>query len=300
MIEITDLTKTFGASQVLDGVSLEVQRGRVYGLVGPNGAGKTTLIKIMMGFLLPTGGRVFIDGQDVHQHPRIKSQVGYVADYQNYYPGFSVNDMVRFYRGTFENWNEERFAELRRVFDLPDKRTFKNFSKGMRTQLALLLNLSLMPNVLILDEPTSGLDPVLRRQVLGMLVDEVARNGTTVFVATHNLNELERTCDQIGMIHQGRILFDENLEDMKQKVRKIQVAFADGLPPELAKRPDVLKVEQQGRVYGIVMRENSAEMLAELKKHDPLLLETIDMSLEDIFIYRMGGLGYEFSDIIAQ
>lgn len=300
MIKIVDITKSYGAVTVLEGVDFQVERGNIYGLVGPNGAGKTTLIKTMMGVLLPTRGKVLINGQDVHHDAQAKSCVGYVADYQHFYPGFSVSDMVRLYRGTYRNWSDERFTELSRIFSLPDKQNVKKLSKGMCTQLALLLNLSIRPAVLILDEPTSGLDPVLRRQVLGVLLDEVARNKTTVLIATHNLNELERTCDHIGMLYQGQLVFNENLEETKQAIRKIQVVLPKGLPAEMLTRPDILKVEQQGKVYSIVVRDNPEQVMAELKKQNPLLLETIDMSLEDIFIYRMGGLGYAFDGLVTQ
>lgn len=300
MISIEQLTKNYGRYQALDSISLQVEQGSIFGLVGPNGAGKTTLIKIMVGILLPTRGQVLIDGHNVHQNPGSKSRLGYVADDQNYYPNFKVKDMIRFYRETYENWNLERFAELSQIFKLPEDNKVKNLSKGMRTQLAVLLNLSIRPKVLVLDEPTSGLDPVLRRQLLSILMDEVAQNQTTVFVSTHNLNELERICDRIGIIHNGRLMFNENLEDLKQKVRKIQVAFAEGLPEEFLKREDILKVEGQGRVYNLVVRDNVAGVMTELQKYRPLLLETIDMSLEDIFIYRMGGIGYGFEQIFAQ
>lgn len=299
MIQIENLNKNYGESQALQDINLRVEQGSIFGLVGPNGAGKTTLIKTIMGVLLPSDGRVLIDGRDVHQDPTVKSRVGYVADYQNYYPGFRVKDMIRLYRQTYPHWSEERFAELSRIFSLPEGQKMAKLSKGMRTQLAVLLNLSLMPAVLVLDEPTSGLDPVLRRLVLNILVDEVAGNGTTIFVTTHQLNELERTCDHVGILHEGRVLFDESLEQMKKNIRKIQVAFDGEFPEEFLKRPEILKVERQGRVYSIVVKEKVDEVKAELLNYKPLLLEDIDLSLEDIFIYRMGGLGYEFHGIVA-
>ncbi|MDI6907988.1 MAG: ABC transporter ATP-binding protein [Thermoanaerobacterales bacterium] len=299
MIQIENLHKSYGEFQALQNINLHIERGSIFGLIGPNGAGKTTLIKTIMGILLPSGGRVLIDGRDVHRDPAVKSRVGYVADYQHYYPGFRVKDMIRLYRRTYPHWSEERFTELSRVFHLPEGQKVAKLSKGMRTQLAVLLNLSLMPAVLVLDEPTSGLDPVLRRQVLNILMDEVAGNGTTILIATHQLNELERTCDHIGILHEGRVLFDESLEQMKKNIRRIQAAFNVDFPEEFLKRPEILKVERQGRVYSIVVKENIDGIKAELLNYQPLLLEDIDLSLEDIFIYRMGGLGYEFHGVVA-
>jgi len=300
LIKIENLTKSFRASPALDNINLQVPRGSIFGLVGPNGAGKTTLIKLIMGILLPDRGRIYIDGNDVHQNPGIKSRIGYVADYQHYYPTFRVKEMIRLYRETYAHWSVERFAELRQIFKLTEDKKIKHLSKGMRAQLAVLLNLSIRPALLVLDEPTSGLDPVLRRQLLNILLDEAARGETTIFISTHNLNELERICDRIGTIHNGRILFDESLEKIKQHVRKIQVAFA-GEPPEgFLEQSAVLKAERQGRVYTIVVREDANQLMAELERYRPLLLESVDMSLEDIFIYRMGGVGYGFEKFVAQ
>jgi len=299
VIRVENLNKSYREFQALRDINLHIERGSVFGLVGPNGAGKTTLIKTIMGILLPDTGRVLIDGRDVRQDPAVKARVGYVADYQNYYAGFRVKDLIRLYRETYPHWSEERFAELSRVFRLPENQKVAKLSKGMRTQLAVLLNLSLMPAVLVLDEPTSGLDPVLRRQVLNILLDDVAANGTTVLIATHQLNELERTCDRIGILYEGRMLFDESLEQVKRNVRRIQAAFSADVPEEILQRPEILKTERRGRVYLIVVKENVDGIKAELQKYQPLLLEEIDLSLEDIFIYRMGGLGYEFDGIVA-
>lgn len=300
MIKVENLMKNFGPQRALDNINLTVNQGSIYGLMGPNGAGKTTLIKTMLGILHPDAGCVMIDNTNVHQVPAIKNKVGYVADYQSYYAHFSVDDMINLYRCTYGHWNEKRFNELKSTFRLPLDKKVRTLSKGMRTQLAVLLNLSISPQVLMLDEPTSGLDPVIRRQLMNIILDEVALNGTTVFISTHNLNELERICDQIGIIHRGRLLLSESIEQLKQQVRKIQVAFKEQLPAEVARRPEILKVEQQGRVYSLVVKNNLESVIAELQQHQPLLLETIDMSLEDIFIYQMGGLGYEFAQLNTQ
>ncbi|HZK18877.1 MAG TPA: ABC transporter ATP-binding protein [Clostridia bacterium] len=301
MIRVENLSKSFGENLVLDNINLNAREGSILGLVGPNGVGKTTLIKIIMGILLPDQGRILVDNVDVHHNAVIKSIVGYVADQQSFYPEFKVKDMVRLYRETFAmSWNEQRFKELHDIFRLPEERKIKNLSKGMSMQLSILLNLSAQPRLLVMDEPTAGLDPVLRRQVLNILMDIVAENGTTIFVSTHSLHELERICDHIGILYDGRIVFDESLEDMKQKVRKIQVAIENELPEEFLSGEAILRVERQGRVYNIVVKENVDEIMAELQKFNPLLLETVDMSLEEIFIHRMGGMGYGFEQITAK
>lgn len=299
-IVVHELTKTFRENTALENINLEVPPGTIFGLVGPNGAGKTTLIKIIMGLLLPTRGWVSIDGRSVHQDPEVKSRIGYLAEYQRYYPNFRVKDMFRLYRESYKTWSPERFQELHQVFNLPENAKVKNLSKGMRTQLAIILNLAIRPALLVLDEPTSGLDPVLRRQFLAILMDEVAENGTTVFISTHNLHELERICDHLAIIHQGRLLFNESLEDLKHKVRKIQAAFENPLPAGVLQKTGILNVEQQGRVYSITVQDGIDELTAELRTFQPLFLDFVDISLEEIFIHRMGGEGYELKKILAQ
>lgn len=299
MIMVNHVSKAFREHQVLNDVHLEIPKACIFGLVGPNAAGKTTLIKIMMGLFLADRGQVLIDGKDVVLNPGVKNRVGYVADHPSYYPGFQIRDMVKLYRETYSGWNEDRFDELHRVFRLPLEKKIRHLSKGMGTQLAVLLNLSIMPEVLVLDEPTSGLDPVLRRELLSILLDEVATRETTLFISSHNLGELERICDRVAIIHNGQIRFDENLGEVKKKVRKIQIAMDGDLPAEFLAQDVILKVTQQGRVYTIVVRNNLDGILTDLQKYQPYLLETVDMSLEDIFIYRMGGMDYGFEQIFA-
>lgn len=298
-IVVSDLTKTFQEKTALKDINLTVPQGAVFGLAGPNGAGKTTLIKIIMGLLLPTRGSVSIGGQPVRQDHRLKARIGYLADYQRFYPGFKVKDMFRLYRESYQGWSRERFEELRRLFNLPENIQVKHLSKGMHTQLAIILNLALRPELLVLDEPTSGLDPVLRRQFLTILMDEVAENGTTVFISTHQLHELERICDHLAIIHEGRLISSESLEELKQKVRKLQAAFATPLPAEVLQRPGILNVEQAGRVYGITVQDGLSELMAELRQFQPLFLDFVDISLEEIFIHRMGGEGYALKQILA-
>ena len=297
MIKGLKIDKYLGGEKILDNVNINVSKGSIYGLIGPNGAGKTTLIKTLVGIYEPEGGEVLISGESIKENTKVKSRLGYVADYQNFYPNFKVGEMVKFYRNTYPLWNEYRYNALKKVFKLDEKKRIRNLSKGMKTQLSLMLNLSITPEVLILDEPTSGLDPVIRRKVLDIIIDEVSTNETTVLISTHHLGELEQICDHIGIIHEGKILMEDSIDNLKSKVRKIQVAFKDGIPEEIKNSEDILKIENRGKVYEIIVNDNIEKLMVEIKKHNPILLDTIDMSLEEIFIYKMGGVGYVFEDI---
>lgn len=297
MIEVKDLDKYLGGDRILEDINIHVKKGSIYGLIGPNGAGKTTLIKNLVDIYEPDRGEVIISGENIKDNPRVKSRLGYVSDFQYLYPSFKIKDIVEFYKGAYPKWNEERYCQLRKLFKLDDNKKIKYLSKGMKTQLAILLNLSIMPNVLILDEPTSGLDPVIKRKVLNLIVDEVGTNETTVLISSHNLGELEQICDHIGIIYEGKILLEDSVDNLKSNVRKIQVAFKGELPEAIRKNEHILKIESVGKIHQIVVKDNLEMVMDALKKCEPILLETIDMSLEEIFIYKMGGEGYEFQDI---
>lgn len=297
MIKVLGLDKNLGGNKILDGININVKKGSIYGLIGPNGAGKTTLIKTLVDIYKTDRGEIQIEGENIEDNIKIKSRLGYVSDFQYLYPSFKIKEIVEFYKGAYPLWNEERYSQLKKLFNLDNNKKIKYLSKGMKTQLAILLNLSIKPNVLILDEPTSGLDPVIKRKVLNLIVDEVSTNETTVLISSHNLGELEQICDHIGIIHKGKVLLEDSVDNLKSNVRKIQVAFKDELPEEIKTNEHILKIESIGKIHQIVVKDNLEIVLETIKKHEPILLEMIDMSLEEIFIYKMGGEGYAFEDI---
>lgn len=288
MLRIKDLNKKFGSYQVLSDINLEVSEGSITGLVGPNGAGKTTLLQAIMGITKPDEGSITFMGQDIQSAWEVKNRIGYVPDQSVFYPGFTVADMVRFYGYAYATWDEERYAELSKVLVLPLNQKIKSLSKGMKAQLAILLALSFRPKMLILDEPTAGLDPINRRLLYSLMLDEVAENGTNVLISSHGLAELERICDHIVFIDKGRILLDSDLDSLKQQIRKVQVVFQGEFPSELKGHPDLIGLEQFGRVYRLIFQ--SDDILRVIQQYQPVLLEDIDISLEEIFIYNVRGV----------
>ncbi len=297
MIQIKGLDKYLGGDKILDDINIHVKKGSIYGLIGPNGAGKTTLIKNLVDIYEPEKGEVKISGESIKDNIKIKSRLGYVSDFQYFYPSFKICEIVEFYRQAYPFWNYDRYIQLMKLFKLDGNKKIKYLSKGMKTQLAILLSLSIMPNVLILDEPTSGLDPVVKRKVLNLIVDEVSANETTVLISSHNLGQLEQICDHIGIIYEGKVLLEDSVENLKSNVRKIQVAFKGELPKEIENNEHILKIESIGRIHQIIVKDNLEVVMGIINEQDPILLETIDMSLEEIFIYKMGGEGYVFEDI---
>lgn len=299
-VSVKELTKHFGGHKALDCVSLLVPQGAVFGVVGPNGAGKTTLLKTMMGLLQPSSGSVTVDGRHPLTEPAVRATMGYLAEAQYYYPDFTVSETLRFYRETYTAWQEKRCLELCTGFALPMRAKVRQLSRGQRTQLGVVLALSYVPKLLLLDEPTAGLDPVMRRQFLALLMDEVARNGTTVLIASHHLSDLERICDYVGVLHQGKLLDVARLEDLKSQVFTVQVVPAAPPPGEFWQQPWVLSVKQQGRIYTVVAQGDREAVAGYFAAGQPLALEFVDMPLEDIFIARMGGEGYAFKQVIAE
>ena len=296
MIEIVGAVKRFDGSAALDGVSLSVPAGSVYGLVGPNGAGKSTLIRCLTGIYRPDEGELTMDGSPVWENEALKSRVAAIADDWYYFPQASLRDMSKFYRGFYPNFSTERYEKLREVFELDERQPLRRLSKGMQKQAAFWLALSAMPDYLILDEPVDGLDPVMRRQVWSLVLGDVAQRGTTVLVSSHNLRELEDVCDHVGILDHGKVLLERSLAQLQDNMVKLQVVFQDGgeVPEDL----EVLHASQVGRIHTLIMRMSAEDAKNRLAVYSPMLVDAVPLTLEEIFIYELGGADYAVKDIV--
>ena len=297
MIEVRDAVKKFDGFAALDGANLLVPQGSVYGLVGPNGAGKSTLIRHLTGIYRQDGGTVRVDGQPVWENAALKARIAAIPDDWYYFMQSTVRDMMRFYKGFYPSFSTERYEKLKEVFNIDEKRTIRRLSKGMQKQVAFWLALSCMPDYLILDEPVDGLDPVMRRQVWSLVMGDVAERGTTVLVSSHNLRELEDVCDHVGIMDKGKVLLERSLAQLQDNMVKLQVVFQDGVtevPPELP----VLHASKVGRIHTLIMRMNAEEATAKLSTYNPLLVDAVPLTLEEIFIYELGGADYAVKDIV--
>ena len=297
MIEVKNVTKRFGDFVALNGVDINVEKGSVYGLVGPNGAGKPTIIKHLAGICRQDSGSVAIDGKPVYENTEIKSRVAYVSDDLYFFPGYSIKDTAAYYRNIYPRWSDEIFKEIADVFKIDEKRGVRRLSKGMQKQVAFWLGLSACPDVMILDEPMDGLDPVMRRNVWNLMLAEVANRGMTVLVSSHNLRELEDVCDHVGIMNKGKIAIEKALDEVKGNIHKVQTAFVKGLPDGLMSEIDILKHEKVGSVDMLIVRGGSDEITGKIKTFSPLLLDVVPLTLEEVFIYELGGMGYELEII---
>jgi ABC-2 type transport system ATP-binding protein len=296
MIEVQGLCKTFDGFPALNNVSINVPKGSIYGIVGPNGSGKTTLIKHMVGILIPDQGTIRIEDEEVYDNPAVKKRVAYIPDDIYFFPQDNLDDMVNFYRRVYPEFNMERWQKLLPVFSLDNKRALRRFSRGMKKHAAFMLTLSMMPDVLVLDEPMDGLDPVARRKVWSLLFQDVAERQTTVFVSSHNLRELEDVCDHVGILHRGEVVLERGLDELQNNIFKLQMGF-HGEAPDFSSL-NVLADNRVGSVVQLVVRGERERVLQQAAALQPLMLDVLPLSLEEIFIYELGGLDYEISTAI--
>ena len=298
MLEAKNVVKTFDGFRALDDATLTVPKGTVYGLVGPNGAGKSTIIRHFTGVYRPDSGEILLDGQNIYENPDAKRRMTVIGDDWYYFPQASIAEMAKLYAGMYPTFSWERYEKMKQVFPLNDKQMIRRMSKGMQKQAAFWLTMCCMPECLILDEPVDGLDPVMRRQVWSLLLGDVAERGTTVLVSSHNLRELEDVCDHVGIMNHGKVLLQRSLSDLQDNTVKLQVAFRDEEDPTLPAELQILHRSHVGRVYTYIIRGNVEHVCPRMQICDPLLMEAIPLTLEEIFIYEMGGADYAVRDIV--
>ena len=297
MLEAKNVVKTFDGFRALDEASLTVPKGAVYGLVGPNGAGKSTIIRHFTGVYRPDSGSLTLEGQPIYENPAVKRRICVIPDDWFYFSQWSIREMARLYKGMYPTFSQERYDKMHEVFPLDDRQMIRRMSKGMQKQAAFWITMSCMPEYLILDEPVDGLDPVMRRQVWSLLLGDVAERGTTVLVSSHNLRELEDVCDHVGIMDHGRVLLERSLAQLQDNMVKLQVVFPDGMTEVPSDLP-VLHASQIGRIHTFIMRMSAQEAEDRLAAYSPLLVDAVPLTLEEIFIYELGGADYAVKDIV--
>ena len=296
MIEAKNLTKRFDGFAALDGLTLTVPTGEVYGLVGPNGSGKSTLLRHVTGIYRQDAGELLVDGAPVWENPAVKARMGYIPDDVYYNVQSTVEDMRRFYRGVYPGFDQGRFEKLGKLFELPLKKPIRSMSKGQQKQAAFWLQMSLNPEIFVLDEPVDGLDPVMRRQVWSVLMADAAERGITVLVSSHNLRELEDVCDHVGILERGKLLLERSLSELQENLVKLQLALPDERP--LPEDLNILHRSAAGRLQTLIVRGRREAVMERLQALQPLFLEAAPLNLEEIFIYELGGTEYEVQDIL--
>lgn len=298
MIQVNNVTKKFGDFAALDGLNMHVERGAIYGLVGPNGAGKSTIICHLCGVYKQDAGEITIDGKPVYENTELKKMFTVIPDDIFYFTQANTMDMMKFYKDMYPKFDEVLFKKIMDCFPaINPKKMVRTLSKGMQKQVAFMLSIAARPELMILDEPVDGLDPVMRRQIWSLIMSDVSENGLTVLVSSHNLRELEDVCDHVGIMNNGKILIERSLDELQTSITKIQIAF-DGDMPALPPEIEVLKKITNGRVHTLIVKGEPRAAERAIGALNPLLMDVLPLTLEEIFIYELGGENYAVKDII--
>ena len=298
MIQVNGLTKKFGDFTALSALDCTIPAGCIYGLVGSNGAGKSTLLRLICGIYRPDKGNVTLDGRNIYENPELKEKLVFVPDELYFLPQANMLRMAQTYASFYPRFDRSRFGELTDAFKLNPKANLGTFSKGMRRQAATVLALACKTDFLFLDETFDGLDPIMRNLVKKVLYADVAERGVTAVITSHSLRELEDTCDQLALLHKGGIIFESDIQDLKTSLFKVQVAFNYDYGRELFQNIDMLSFSKKGTVSNFIVRGDRERTIASLRSMNPILLDVLPLSLEEVFIYEMEALGYAFKDIL--
>ncbi|OAH54553.1 MULTISPECIES: ABC transporter ATP-binding protein [Bacillaceae] len=299
MIKVDNVSKRFGRFDAVKDVNVHVKKGSIYGLLGSNGAGKTTLLKIISGIIRADHGVPTIEGESIFEAPDVKKRVLFIPDQPYFFHQTSLMQMASFYEAVYDQWNGERFHQLYEHFALNPNALLSRMSKGMQRQAAFILTLSAMPDALILDEPFDGLDPVVRQQVKNLLIQDVSSREMTVLVSSHNLREMEDFCDAVGVMHKGGLLYERDLEELKTDISKLQVAFKKMPDESFLAGLDVVHYEKRGRVLTCIVRGTEDEIDRYVRSYEPAIYDVLPLTLEEIFTYEMGSVGYEIRNLIV-
>ena len=299
MIKVESVTKYYGDVCSLDEVTLQIPDGSIFGLIGSNGSGKSTLLRAMSGIFAVEEGRILFDGCNIWENTEQKAKLVYLSDEPYFLPHSSIEDMRNLFSSLYPTFDNAKFDKLLNLFGLPLRRKINTFSMGMQKQTSVLLGLSVCPKYLFCDETFDGLDPVMRHLVKRILMEDIAERGTTVVMASHNLRELEDICDHIALLHKGKLLFQNDLDDMKLSIQKIQTVFTEPDAEAKLREMPLLNLERRGSMFTIVARGTREEWEMRLQSMQPQFYECIPLTLEEIFIAEMEENGYDFTEILA-
>lgn len=298
MIKAENITMRFNDFTALNNLSCTIPDGCIYGLIGSNGAGKSTFLRLLSGVYRPAEGKILIDDQPVWENPAAKAKIVYVPDDLYFLPQATMKRMARFYKALYPGFSDERFKNLTETFKLNPTANLNTFSKGMRRQAATILALSTMPKYLFFDETFDGLDPIMRNLVKQVIYDDVLERKTTTIITSHSLRELEDGCDQLALLHKGGIVFESDVQNLKTSLFKVQIGFHEPFTKEKFQDLDLVDYNQMGSIASCIIRGNKDEIAPRLTAMNPVLLDFLPLTLEEVFVFEMEALGYAFKDLL--
>lgn len=293
MIRFDNVTKNFEDFRVLEDFTLEIPKGSAYGLLGTNGAGKSTLLRLLAGVYRVDSGSITIGGKPVYDNPEVKQKMLLISDETAQFHNMSLNQMRKFYKTFYTKFSDDTFNRLHSIVGLPLNKKLAGFSKGMKRQAAVICGIASAPEYLLLDEAFDGLDPAMRIAVKKMLIDAMCDSDMTIVISSHNLKEIEEFCDTVGLLHNGKMVFDRALDVLKGNIHKVQCSFET--VPEKSDFPqlEILLIEQVNGLTNIIAKGDADKTLETVRAKAPSFCDLIPLSLEEIFIYEMEALEYD-------
>ena len=298
MIKIENLSKKYDKVNVLDNLNCTIKDGSIYGLVGSNGAGKSTLLRLINGIFIPDKGTILIDGEEVFENESLKQELVFVPDDLFFYPSYTLLDTAKYYEAMYRNFDMEYLKKLASILKLDLNKKISTFSKGMKRQCALICALATRSKYMFFDETFDGLDPVIRNTMKKIIAKQMDEYNTTIVMTSHNLRELEDICDNLGLLHKGGILFESDIETIKTNMYKVQISLQDKFSKDNFKDLEVLSYKKIGSVATLIINDKEGTTKKKLQKLNPIILDFLPLTLEEVFIYEMEALGYEFNEII--
>ena len=290
LITAKNVVKKFDKFTALNHFNMNVPEGSIYGLVGPNGSGKTTTIKHLIGMYKQDEGEILVNDEKVYDNEKVKSKIAYISDDLYFFHGYSIKDMAKFYSKIYKDFSFEKFNDLQKVFNIDVKRKVNKLSKGMKKQVAFWLTISCNPEIMILDEPIDGLDPIMKENVWKILLEEVKKRKMTVIISSHNLKELENVCTNIGIMKNGEMVLEKELEKKDNNIQKVQIVFSNNSQiGKIREKLSILKEEKVGSVYYFIVKGEQKEIEDILNKYKLTLMEFLPLSLEEVFMFENGG-----------
>ncbi len=293
MLKVENVSKKFGEFQVLNNININPESSQIYGLVGSNGCGKTTLLKHIMMIYKQDGGNIYYDGKEIKEDSELLNDFYFVQDSLFFPYQHTLSKLFVYEKLLYKNMSETKFNELISYFNIDKNKNLNKMSKGQKKQAAFVLAISAQPKVLLLDEIVDGLDAVIKRKFWNVLIQEVMENEMTVIISSHDLKELDNICDKVGIMHEGKILKEENLEKMKEEIKRVQFAVEGEFDPDKFKQFNIIKTVKVGSINICILTGNTDEFKQLLEKeYKVLLFDKLSMNLEEIFITELGGAGY--------
>lgn len=299
MIEIKNLTKSFdGETYVLENLNCTIKDNAIYGLVGANGTGKSTLLRLINSVYRADAGVVLIDKENTYDNEKLKQEMVFVPDDLYFFTSYTLMDMALYHKSLYKKFDMNYIINKADKLKLNMNAKISSFSKGMKRQCALLCALATNAKYMFFDETFDGLDPVVRKYFKSLLADTMSRNNTTIIMTSHNLRELEDICDNLGLLYKGNILFESDIDTLKTTMFKVQISLKGDFDKKTFKGLKILSYKKVGSIATLIIDENGKDSKKILSNLNPIILDYLPLTLEEVFIYQMEALGYEFESII--